>query len=508
MTIDDQPTPRAPGLTPTSFLAAAAALNTVHEALRTARTALDCEHPEPGQAGSAQALAALLRLREVRDQLAEWEPGLIETAREAGASWADLARPLGVSSRQAAERRYLLQRRLNRLSDRLENQTSDAEKSTPYSFFDLITAAHLIKLSWPLGQHLLPSQALTDVLDTHAAPIAALAVSQRTIGGRQLTSARIAPSDAAQCGALLLAAETLLGDLELVALHARLRPLVSEAFSRNHAYTQQIVRDSNITTTLARATARRVHGGQTRTALRIRPQNYHFHTDEIPPFLPRLWFEKYFASFIKQVPEYSSTVERNLRRGASLRLAELATGVTWGECAPALGVSNGSGRRTLQVLGRLLNPAGLWPSFEEIVNDIAGDLGRLQHPVDYSKRRKSMADWRMPEADWIALRNAIPDLNRRKKAHRNAGTVIVWSEVTQAERSQCPLKISLRGTTEWEALPALVASYYTHLPQSNARYRLRTLLEVYAARLAVACDSETDLRVDVQEVLQMSFDTN
>ncbi|MFI1700892.1 hypothetical protein ACH419_33700 [Streptomyces bobili] len=402
----------------------------------------------------------------------------------------------------------LLQRRLNHLSDRLETQISDAEKSTPYSFFDLITAAHLIKLSWPLGQHLLPSQALTDVLDMHAAPIAALAVSQRTIGGRQLTSARIAPSDAAQCGALLLAAETLLGDLELVALHARLRPLVSEAFNRNHSYTQQIVRDSNITTTLARATARRVHGGQTRTALRMRPHNYHFRAEEIPPFLPRLWFEKYFASFIKQVPEYSSTVERNLRRGASLRLAELATGVTWGECAPVLGVSNGTGRRTLQVLGRLLNPAGLWPSFEEIVNDIAGDLGRLQHPVDYPKRRRSMADWRMPEADWIALRNAIPDLNRRKKAHSNAGTLIVWSEVTQAERSQCPLKLSLRGTTEWEALPALVASYYTHLPQSNARYRLRKLLEVYAARLAAACDSETDLRIDVQEVLQMSFDTN
>ncbi|GAA3900680.1 DUF3156 family protein [Streptomyces lacrimifluminis] len=109
MTIDDQPAPRAPGPTPTptSFLAAAAALNTIHEALRTARTARDGERSEPGPAGSQQALAALLMLREVRDQLAEWEPGLIEEAREAGASWADLAQPLGVSSRQAAERRYL-----------------------------------------------------------------------------------------------------------------------------------------------------------------------------------------------------------------------------------------------------------------------------------------------------------------------------------------------------------------------------------------------------------------
>jgi hypothetical protein len=106
MTMDDEPTPRARGLTPTSFLAGAA-LNTIHEALHAARASRDAEHPEAGQGGSEQALAALLLLREVRDQLAEWEPGLIEEAREAGASWADLASPLGVSSRQAAERRYL-----------------------------------------------------------------------------------------------------------------------------------------------------------------------------------------------------------------------------------------------------------------------------------------------------------------------------------------------------------------------------------------------------------------
>ncbi|MGW1759734.1 type III effector protein [Streptomyces mirabilis] len=100
---DDQSTRRARGLTPL----VAATLNTIHEALRTAQTSRDGERPEPGQASSEQALAALLLLREVRDQLAEWEPGLIEEAREAGASWVDLAHPLGVSSRQAAERRYL-----------------------------------------------------------------------------------------------------------------------------------------------------------------------------------------------------------------------------------------------------------------------------------------------------------------------------------------------------------------------------------------------------------------
>ncbi|WNI21518.1 type III effector protein [Streptomyces sp. ITFR-16] len=98
------PTPRDP----TSFFAAAAALNAIDEAVRTARTPQSGPLPEDGQeAGADQALAALLLLRELRDQLAAWEPGLIEAARAAGSSWADLAHPLGVASRQAAERRYL-----------------------------------------------------------------------------------------------------------------------------------------------------------------------------------------------------------------------------------------------------------------------------------------------------------------------------------------------------------------------------------------------------------------
>ncbi|MDX3310454.1 type III effector protein [Streptomyces sp. NPDC054884] len=105
MTTDDHHD--SPTVTPASFLAAAT-LDTINEALRTAGapSAKD-EHPAPVPPSSEQALAALLLLREVRDRLAGWEPGLIEEAREAGASWADLAHPLGVSSRQAAERRYL-----------------------------------------------------------------------------------------------------------------------------------------------------------------------------------------------------------------------------------------------------------------------------------------------------------------------------------------------------------------------------------------------------------------
>ncbi|MEU3048328.1 type III effector protein [Streptomyces sp. NPDC006984] len=106
MTPADQPPPTtADAHSPASFLAAAAALDAIDGALRTARHD-DPDAPAPAPAPE-QALASLLLLRQVREQLAGWETGLIETARDAGASWADLAHPLGVASRQAAERRYL-----------------------------------------------------------------------------------------------------------------------------------------------------------------------------------------------------------------------------------------------------------------------------------------------------------------------------------------------------------------------------------------------------------------
>ncbi|MFF7300557.1 type III effector protein [Streptomyces sp. NPDC008265] len=97
------PAPGSEARSPASFMAAAAALAAMDDALRdTQSDTSDALGPGP-----EQALASLMLLRQVREQLAGWETGLIETARDAGASWAELAHPLGVASRQAAERRYL-----------------------------------------------------------------------------------------------------------------------------------------------------------------------------------------------------------------------------------------------------------------------------------------------------------------------------------------------------------------------------------------------------------------
>ncbi|MFC6599271.1 type III effector protein [Kitasatospora paranensis] len=97
--------PPAP-VEPASFAAAAAALAAIDDAVRTARTRAPQPAPEE-QEGPAPALAAVLLLRELRTELAGWEAGLVENARDAGATWADLAHPMGVASRQAAENRYL-----------------------------------------------------------------------------------------------------------------------------------------------------------------------------------------------------------------------------------------------------------------------------------------------------------------------------------------------------------------------------------------------------------------
>lgn len=83
---------------------AAASLERIGAAVRDARDGPAAGTPATS---SAQFLVALALLRQLRGQIAAWEPDLIDAARSHGASWAQLAPALGVASRQAAERRYL-----------------------------------------------------------------------------------------------------------------------------------------------------------------------------------------------------------------------------------------------------------------------------------------------------------------------------------------------------------------------------------------------------------------
>ena len=100
---------------------AAAGVERIEAAIESARTGA------PGAPGSVQFLVALALLRQLREQLAGWEPELIDAARANGASWAQLAPALGVASRQAAERRAL-RLRPNGEKDSTGDQRVEAER--------------------------------------------------------------------------------------------------------------------------------------------------------------------------------------------------------------------------------------------------------------------------------------------------------------------------------------------------------------------------------------------
>ncbi|WP_420709722.1 HSP18 transcriptional regulator [Streptomyces sp. H021] len=106
--VNETSPPATPIRAPDAAAALEAIRRTVEDAHRSSAGAAGAAAAAPAQdPGPEQALAALRVLREVRERLTGWESVLIETARDRGASWAELAGPLGVASRQAAERRSL-----------------------------------------------------------------------------------------------------------------------------------------------------------------------------------------------------------------------------------------------------------------------------------------------------------------------------------------------------------------------------------------------------------------
>jgi hypothetical protein len=74
----------------------------------------------PERVDGPELVDAMVRLRQLRDELARWEPALIGAARERGLTWNEIAPALGLASRQAAERRYL----------RLNPQAADTTTTT------------------------------------------------------------------------------------------------------------------------------------------------------------------------------------------------------------------------------------------------------------------------------------------------------------------------------------------------------------------------------------------
>jgi hypothetical protein len=268
-----------------------------------------------------------------------------------------------VLSPRDLDRLLALQERVDRGLAGSPSGAVDGEELEDSSLPDLVAAAQLILMSWPVGASLADSQTLADLIDVHARPL-----TQRRFPGML---ARSAPIDAGQCGALLQAAESLLGDRDFASLHERVRPLSRETQRRAPGFVRSLAQSGHMSLTLTRATGHRLHGFQWDSRIRAQSRIHGYRLEEVPPYLPLSWFNSYFASLVDRLPHTDAKLLRHLRRAASLRLAELACGEPWPRCAVALGKPESSGVHTLNVLGRLLNNASLWPRFEKAVGHAA-----------------------------------------------------------------------------------------------------------------------------------------
>ncbi|MFJ2915559.1 TniQ family protein [Streptomyces sp. NPDC087228] len=371
------------------------------------------------------------------------------------------------------------------------------------SFFpDLISTAHLIKLTWPMGETYIPSQELAMLVEEHAALVVAMVQARRAGDtGANLNSVRAVPDDAAQCGALLLAADTLLGDRELVALRPRIRALAGEAFRTSPNHADKILRQEENSDTLVRASYHRLYGDVGGRRQRTAPPDPRFQIEEIPAYLPRDWYESHIASIIPDLLSLGRRATRLLRRAVSIRLAQLATGGTWHASAEFLGIPASGALHTLRVLTRELGESQLRSVFEDAVGEIAVKHGRAVGRVDYARRRRSLAKWRLPTDDWHALRDGLPKLGRgRTSTDPRVGSIFLWSEVTQGEHLHSPTLREHREAGEDTTLLALAAGRCYSTDLHDSRLRLVQRLRIYAGLLAEACDQQTGLRVSVDEV--------
>ncbi|MFF4467428.1 TniQ family protein [Streptomyces mirabilis] len=392
----------------------------------------------------------------------------------------------------------------------LSPQTKTQDESTAqhgYYLSDLIATTHLIKITWPMGAEFLPSSRFESLIEAYVGPIAAQSSVQHQSGlqkeeGIRGMRSRIAPIDSALCGALLSVADAALGNRELATLRPRIEPLAREAYRREKSYASKIFRSTDISPTLVRSVAVRIHGLPTRVGFRPLPVQHHYRVEEIPSFLPQEWFNRHFTEFIKYLPRFDYAIERRLRLGASLRLAELKSGGTWEACGLMIGMQPSLAKLTLKYLGRELEKLCLWPAFEETVEKVADYLDSTSERTDYVNRRRYMDSWRLPVDDWLSMHEGLPSLKRLRQWPGPAiGSALVWAEVTEGERVRSPVVLDLRQRGEnTQAFATRLEMLSDAVGEPSLRLRRR--IHLYAERLAVFCDKNLEPAVSVSEVIR------
>ena len=403
------------------------------------------------------------------------------------------------------DRMLTLQERVERLLALEKPATAQPWEGNSHYFPDLIAAAQLIKLSWPVGSALAASDAMATLIDSHAEPIVAALKDKRsgTSGphARRLPGLWSAPDNSAQCGALLLAAQDLLrrGDESPSALRDQVQPLVRAAFKRAPQSVSRAFRKSDFSRSMTLALVRKdrgfhAAGGRESARLRIPSGKCRFSADEVPAFLPQEWFDRYFAGFTDRIPAVNSFTTHHLRRAVPLKLVEMTAGGSWAQCADALGIPFTIAGNTLFKLRDQIDRDDLWGEFERTVDRIAHHLDSDPARVNYARRRRAMSNWQMPPADWSTLCSDILRLGRmRGRNDPSLATVVVWAQVTQSEYRHCPV-LATETPDDGRSPTRLsneIAQFFGRPGRQGSRLILRSRLDQYAADLAAQCDSGT-----------------
>ncbi|QDN93773.1 hypothetical protein FNV61_09125 [Streptomyces sp. RLB3-6] len=330
-----------------------------------------------------------------------------------------------------------LQRRIDRhLTPTKHSRATndDCSKSEQHFIADLIAAAQLIRLSWPDSARLAPSSAVADLISRHVAAWTALRGDRSP--GRRVRDAWAAPQDPAECGALLLAADTLLGDRgqeDGPALRERIQPLATAAFTRNEANTGAAFRRMNVSPDLSRALAQRSlgfnrAGGHHHAKQHVSSCQCHFGIEHVPALLPEAWIGAHFGDLSSLWDPKDVWKPRHLRRVASLRLVEMAGGGTWPQRAAILGIPWITAQRSLTVLKRSLLPGGLWPLLDTAVESVAQGLDADALHVDFATRRRTLSTWQIPVEDLVPLTvGLVRFANVESPLTRAPVTALVWA---------------------------------------------------------------------------------
>lgn len=408
----------------------------------------------------------------------------------------DLDRLLGLQEK--------IEQRLNREAD------GGPDADTAY-FPDLVATIRLLILSWPASSGLAGSGALASLIDDHAAP-ARRALSpvpgsaDRPRRARRDVNIWGPPGPPAQCGALVLAADAVISGSDPAGLRDRVQSL-ARAAARSHPAAFRLTRTPDLSPGYRRAIAPRSHGFR---HLAVRPgllppsRECLFTIEEIPPHLPRKWYDDHLADFAGRIPDPNAWTPRHLRRLAPVKLAEMTAGGTWRQCAEQLGIPPGAATRSVEMLRRQIGPASLWDEFDDIVEQIARSLDEDRQRVNYAARRRALEHWQIPAGHWTAIctgaRPAGPG-PRMGPQDPAIGTVLIWESVTQAEHLHSPQLARMRREGTGRRLNDKIALLRTPAARTGTRLVILNRIEKYAALLAMQCDNHASTGIDLDELL-------